>query len=45
MGDQVFRMTGNDFLQRDLGSDILKFNFINPDINYGKDITVLENLF
>ena len=38
-------MTGNDFLQRDLGSDILKFNFINPDINYGKDITVLENLF
>lgn len=38
-------MTGNDFLQRDLGSDILQFSFINPDINYGKDITVLENLF
>lgn len=27
-----------------LGSDFLKFNFINPEVNYEKDLfTVLEN--
>lgn len=31
------------FLHRGLVSDSLRCNFIKPEINYGKDLTVLEN--